>query len=194
MSLSENLLLLEQHFIFFKTPYIQRKGKGGGENKRDNALLSKSSALEVGTPLLLHGRATGAASLETCSYDTPLGTIHGPPQTERAWTGMWAPGSPHDGPAASASRKHLCCEAIVFCNTHCYTPQLRSGFNPDDRSRAANDWAQLREESGLIPTAQLHLFLKKHVSLISFDLHKIYFLFIYLWIQQKSRYWKCPTS
>lgn len=37
----------------------------------------------------------------------------------------------------------------------------------------------VQRENGLIPTGQLHLFLKKHVSLISFDLHKIYF---YLYI------------
>lgn len=41
------------------------------------------------------------------------------------------------------------------------------------------------------------VFVKKKHVLYHFDLHKIYFKFIYLWIQQnkkkKSRYWKYPT-
>lgn len=124
MSLPENLLLLEQHFIFFKTPYIQRKGKGGRqEQKRTMPCFLSHQHWRWEHPLLLQGRITGAASLETCSYNTPLGNNSRPPSSDRKgldWrVGNWQPSR---WSSCICLKEHLGCEAIIFCSTHCYTP------------------------------------------------------------------------
>lgn len=165
--------------LFQNSTYSKRRERGA--RTKTNALLFRPNHPHCNNPWCFKAGSV-SASREACSCEHPTWnrTHDLPLKIERDWpVGNWQ-SSGWSSRICLWIRKLLGCQAITFCSTHCCTPPLISAFNPDEQLLTTGHSSE-RESVHYNTNSKQYSFTYfwRNVSLISFDLHKIYF---YLYI------------